>query len=343
MPDIFKGYKGAFLSGLLLAVFWCLITGAGMSLHGTSHDYRYEAEFASVLYSYPELKELYNQEHSFPVPGLEGTFLNEGICKQMVPQGICRAEDYILISAYDSGTGEEEKYHSVIYVLSAVNHKLLTVLELPDETHAGGLAFDGIYVWVAKGKEKACSVISYDVITLAVNSGKICYGLNNYTATVPCGIRASFLTYFQEQLWIGICTENSREGNLCRFAITTDREGNLELVQTAQLKIPEHANGVVFSEIDGRVCMAVNCSWSRYLSSKVYLYEAEQQGNGLVFQQHGYKTFPPMLEEAYGDGEYIYFLFESAATCYSSLFYHKCAMPVDRVCALGIKKLFDWM
>ncbi len=50
-----------------------------------------------------------------------------------------------------------------------------------------------------------------------------------------------------------------------------------------------------------------------------------------------------MLEEAFSDGEHVYFLFESAATCYSKTFYHKCVLPVDRVCAVNEKDLFDWI
>lgn len=340
-------YGKAFLTGMVLTLSWLLLTGETKFFRGTSMDYRYHAEFVMVLNNYLDFKEMYNAEYSFPIPGLANTSLNEGICTQMVPQGICSAGDYILISAYDSGTEDREvPYHSVIYVLSNLNERektLLTVLELPDATHAGGLAFDGNYVWVAKGKTKTCSAIAYYVIEQAVNSGKICYAIENYTETVSCGMRASFLAFAQGYLWIGTSTAKAVDGNLRRFSVETNSEGNLQLIQTAQMKIPAHGNGITFSEVEGRLCMAVNCSWSRYLGSKVYLYEAKRQGNSMVFEKHGYRSFPPMLEESFSDGERVYFLFESAATCYSSVFYNKCMMPVDRVCAVNEKDLFDWI
>lgn len=343
----FNSYKKAFLTGMLLTVCWLVLTGETWVYRGTSVDYRYNAEFVSVLNNYLGFKKIYNAEHSFPVPGLASTYLSEGVCTEMVPQGICSTGDYLLISAYDYGSEErEESFHSVIYILSNLDHQnrsLLTVLELPDVTHAGGLAFDGTYVWIAKGKTKTCSAIAYDLIERAAKSRRICYSIDEYTATLDCGIRASFLTYEQGCLWIGTSTSKTRDGNLRRFVVTTDWQGELQLVQTAQMRIPAHANGVTFSEIDGRLCMAVNCSWSRYFGSTVHLYEAKQQGNALVFENHGYHLFPPMLEESFSDGEYVYFLFESAATCYSRKFYNKCMLPVDRVCAINERDLFNWI
>ncbi len=347
MKKKLNNYKKAFLTGMMLALSWLLLTGETRVFRGTSMDYRYNAEFVMVLNNYLDLKKMYNDEYSFPIPGLANTSLNEGICTQMVPQGICSAGNYILISAYDNGTEERElPYPSVIYILSNIEGRkrtLLTVLELPDSTHAGGLAFDGTYVWVAKGKTKTCSAIAFDMIEQAVNSGKICYAVEEYTETVDCGVRASFLAFAQGYLWIGTSTAKAVDGNLRRFSIETDIEGKLQLIQTAQMKIPAHANGITFSEVDNRLCMAVNCSWSRYLGSKVHLYEAKQKGNSLIFEKHGYQAFPPMLEEAFSDGEHVYFLFESAATCYSKTFYHKCVLPVDRVCAVNEKDLFDWI
>lgn len=134
-------YKRAFLTGMVLALSWLLLTGETRFFRGTSMDYRYNAEFVMVLNNYLDFKEIYNAEYSFPIPGLANTSLNEGICTQMVPQGICSAGDYILISAYDNGSEDREKpYHSVIYILSnkeGRKRQLLTVLELPDVTHAG--------------------------------------------------------------------------------------------------------------------------------------------------------------------------------------------------------------
>lgn len=339
--------KKVFLLGLILTACWLILTGETWFYQGTSIDYRYQAEFVSVLNNYLGFKKMYCADQSFAVPGLSATYLSDGICEQMVPQGICSAGNYILISAYDSGDEEHKKKHSsVIYILSNKNNRsrtLLTVLELPDVTHAGGLAFDGTYVWVAKGKEKACSAIAYEVIEQAVHSRQMCYRLEQYTATVSCGIRASFLTYEHGCLWIGTSTAKTKDGNLCRFEVTIDGQGQLKLMKTAQTKIPAHANGITFSEINGKLCMAVNCSYSRYLGSTVHLYEANEQGNSLIFEHKGYCSFPPMLEEAFSDGEYVYFLFESAATCYSKKFYNKCVLPVDRVCAVHENDLFFWV
>ena len=55
----------------------------------------------------------------------------------MVPQGMCIAEQYTLITAYDS----DEAAKSVIYVLD-FNKNLVKTLILPDSYHVGGIAYD---------------------------------------------------------------------------------------------------------------------------------------------------------------------------------------------------------
>ena len=46
-----------------------------------------------------------------------------------------------------------------------------------------------------------------------------------------------------------------------------------------------------------------------------------------------------LVEELVSDGAYTYCLFESAATCYSTVEGMKCRYPVDRVCALENRKI----
>ena len=149
----------------------------------TSIQFRYPEAFQKTLSRYPVFAKLYCEEDSPAVPGLAYTELEEYGCNQMVPQGICIAGEYMLISAYDNGPRagliRDESYvpqNSVIYILSCGRGEFLTTLILPDVNHVGGLAFDGSRVWIAKSSTGTVSVISYERIA-ADSPAFLCQGM----------------------------------------------------------------------------------------------------------------------------------------------------------------------
>ena len=323
----------------------------------TSTQYRYDKKFQDTLDHYRRFSSLYCPEASPAVPGLEHTeVLGEG-CEQMVPQGICIAGDYMLVTAYDNvryyaqKTGREYKKvnNSVLYVLSnqeSTKYQLLTTIVLPDINHVGGVTFDGENVWIAKSSTKMCSRISYDKIRQAVRSGETSYALLEYDQNVPCGAVASFVTYYDGKLWVGTYSNRiSKKGTLRSFDIkqkSTSEGIKYELQKEEEILIPGYANGVEFVESGGKTFMALVSSKGRYFDSNIYFYQVVRDpytGKNL-YDLYGSCKFPPMAEELVCDGENTYFLFESSATCYSALAYAKCKYPVDRICALSTQELF---
>lgn len=85
---------------------------------------------------------------TIPIPGLVETYVEiEGksrSSKQYVPQGLCLAGDYMLITAYDA----KKKLNSVIYAVDTKEEKLVSTLTLPNKYHAGGIAYDGENIWM---------------------------------------------------------------------------------------------------------------------------------------------------------------------------------------------------
>lgn len=302
----------------------------------TSVQYRYPEAFKKTLGRYASFADLYCEEDSVAVPGLAFTELDGYGCNQMVPQGICIADEYMLISAYDNGAGaglqRDESYvpqNSVIYILSRSQGEFLTTLILPDVNHVGGLAFDGSRVWVAKSSTKTLSAISYQRIAEAAACGRASISLPEYDATVPCGMTASFVSFYDNRLWVGTYnTLGKGQGSLTSFLVA--EEEGLRLLPQETLKIPPYAQGITFLEQEGRTYMAVSASCGRYLDSVLYIYELPEEG-GLAFR--GGISLPPMSEELVNDGTHTYVLFESGATCYSRA-YLRCLYPVDRVCGL---------
>lgn len=350
-------------------------------LSKTSTGYRYEEKFQRTLKKYQQFEAMYEEELSTAVPGLEATNVLGSICDQMVPQGICIAGDYMLVTAYDNMKNyaqktKQQKYevsNSVLYVLSnedPENRKLMTTIVLPDINHVGGVTFDGENVWIAKSTSRQCSMISYDVIEEAVQSGEESYQLAQYDQNVNCGAVASFISYHDDKLWIGTYSNRiSGMGALRSYEIVkkdTEKGVEYQLVRQEELVIPGFANGVAFLESSGayehtelsedcvgaadgqnslekKTYMAVSTSKGRYFDSKIYFYEIIKDSNTGKNFYHCYNSckFPPMAEELVCDGENTYFLFESSATCYSTLSYQKCSYPVDRICALSTSDLFQ--
>lgn len=322
--------------------FFRLSLGAEDGGEATTIQYRYPKEFQKTLQKYRIFAMLYREEASRAIPGLAFTDLGESVCSQMVPQGICIAGDYMLISAYDNGANVSFRkntgyvpQNSVIYVLSyreGCPGEFLTTLVLPDVNHVGGLAFDGRRIWIAKSSTKTLSAISYEVVKEAAGCGQESVLLPRYEATVSCGVRASFVSFYDQRLWVG--TYNSLlqgKSSLTAFSIIEGQEP--KLVMEAAWKIPSCAQGITFLERGERVYMAVSASCGRFLTSTLYLYEmegADQTEPTLA----GSISLPPMSEELISDGSHVYVLFESGATCFSTGAYRKCPYPVDRICAL---------
>lgn len=364
--NVNRFFKYSFLLWMLTAAWWLLETGARTPavvsfIHNlektatvqgfTSTDFRYNQKFQKTLNRYQQFSSFYQNEYSTAIPGLRTTEILDDICTQMVPQGICIAKDYMLVSAYDNTRAvlgkKAQSYqvnNSVLYVLSndnARNRKLLTTIVLPDINHVGGVAFDGSRVWIAKSTTRKCSVINYDVIQAAAESGRSSYQLERYDQTVDCGAVASFLTYHDGRIWVGTYSNRiSGMGTLRSYDI---REGkNLRLVKREELSIPGYANGVSFMEYGDESYMAVTTSKGRIFDSRIYFYQVAkdiQQDRNLYYCYKSCK-FPPMAEELVCDGENTYFLFESSATCYSTGTYTGCSYPVDRICALSTTDLF---
>ncbi|MEG0963206.1 MAG: hypothetical protein RSF88_10145 [Lachnospiraceae bacterium] len=363
-----KVMKYSMMISLIITAYWLLMWGrasdavisflqnvqknASQQMTGTSTEYRYEQEFQKTIRKYNQFGTTYQEKNSTAIPGLIATDVLGNVCEQMVPQGICIAGDYMIVSAYDNiaayaGEKKQKNYevnNSVLYILSnqdPSNRKLLTTMVLPDINHVGGVAFDGARVWIAKSTTKQCSTIDYNEIKTAANSGADSYWLSEYTDNVKCGAVASFLTYYNDKLWVGTYSNLiSGMGTLRSYDITN--EESLQLVKQEEIQIPGYANGVAFMENGTDTYMAVSTSKGRYYDSNIYFYQVEKDmisGNSIYYCYNSCK-FPPMAEELICDGENTYFLFESSATCYSTQTYQKCAYPVDRICALSTEHLF---
>ena len=353
-----KLYTDSLLVPVLIATmafYGLLLFGTGIfysPIHShqaeTSTEYRYNDSFNNTLTKYTVLNELYQDELSFATPGLVSTNILGSSTKNMVPQGICKAGDYLLISAYDSATISmrtlftNTKQNSVLYILSS-RGEYLNTLVLPDANHVGGITYDGENIWVAKGSDMSCSVIPYEAIELAASGEAGGMQLERYIDDVYCGRNASFIDYYNGKLWIGTFTKSPISSSSVGIYEIYPDQGSYALEEVDSLKLPARAQGLSFFEQDDAHYMIVSTSYGRQNNSTYYLYEIGRYRREYFLNKLGECELPPMSEELYNDGEYSYLMFESAATKYSTRAYYKCKDPVDRICVVENSSLLACM
>lgn len=344
---------------VMFALILLVIFGLYLYVTGdTTTDFRYGYRMESVLEEYTEFAELTDMDSSFAIPGLARTNVTpqarvtvEGSVEMleaerrhstrtMVPQGICFAGQFVLISAYDS----KAEYPSVLYVLDRDTKEYRTTVLLEDKNHVGGIAYDGEFVWIAKSGDCALSAISYDRIKLAADAGEDCVSVY-YDDTYAISCRASFVTYYDGLLWVGVFEKADNRVSVLRGFEFHDKEGVTGLLQKDELFLPEQANGAAITKVNGHICLIVDTSYGRLKASKVHVYELSMDENNFesaVCLLKAEYDFPPMLEEVECNGRDIYYVFESGATTYSTKWSFRCKYPVDRVCVTGQDTMFAW-
>lgn len=168
----------------------------------------------------PIVKKSANYNKSYTIPGIRSTNVNGFESTSMCPQGLTFAENYLLISAYD--TYNEE--NSVIYVMDKTSKELLTVIVLPNKTHAGGITYDGENIWITNG-QKICT-IDFKEVDAAAQENNIFKNIN-FTGIYNLGHKASFLAWYKNQIWTGNF-EYTQNGKLRSYSITktTNNEQN---------------------------------------------------------------------------------------------------------------------
>ncbi len=329
---------------------------------GTSTDYRYDKKFFAAKLFYNDFAVI--SDSHYPIPGLENTDVLGSDCSCMTPQGLCVSEDFIFISAYcsvkkykteleenvdfggnaDKLSAEENHitHNSVIYIIDRKNGEYVKNMVLPDTNHVGGLAFDGENLLIAKSTDQQISVItSKQIETVLATKSRTVSAVYDYS--VDCGCTASFVTYHDGIIWVGVFNENE-EGEFNGFVF--DSEAN-ELNKLVSVKIPAKANGACFAEFDGETCLAVNSSYGRKNISEIWLYSVVDYGTeAMAITQNDKYIAPPTVQNSCVYDGRVYYIYESAATCYSeveSAFDEKsttCA--IDRICIGDAEKLFNW-
>lgn len=155
--------------------------------------------------TYPEPNAKYN------IYNLVRNASKSGGCSDMVPQGICFAGDYLLITAYC----KDKSHNSVIYVFNESDKSYYGTIKLPGKAHVGGIAYDcnrSGNIWVAQFSELN-----------PANSFARCYKVENKTFNRPT------LPY-QFQISVPLKTQGiSVRGNKMLISTSYGRKNNSKM------------------------------------------------------------------------------------------------------------------
>ena len=305
----------------------------------TSFEFSFNSEYTAAKVAFTDFRTLVNeQKTNIPIPGIKKTvFANGESSEDMVPQGICVAGKYVLVTAYD----HEGKFNSVLYIISIENRnnpELMSTMVLPDKNHVGGVTFDGEYVWLAKSTSKKLSAIKFETIENAANSANDCYVLKQYYKNVDCDTTASFVTYYGGLIWVGLF-DSANEGTLYGYNLVKNGEA-FSLSQKYVLPVPRQTQGAAFTERDGKLYLMTSSSYGAFIPSKLCLFEVILGSDVMKVTQVKQFEFPPMTEEIEFYNGSLFVMFESAAKEYSTGD-DKALMPIDRVCVLDEVRLLS--
>jgi Fibronectin type III domain./Bacterial Ig-like domain (group 3). len=266
---------------------------------------------------------------SYVIPGLATTNVDGFSSTTMCPQGITFTENYLLQTAYDL-SGEE---NSVIYVMDKNSRELLTTLVLPSQTHAGGIGYDGTNIWVPTGKK--VSSIPVTDIDEAVASGNA-YVKVSYLTTCSINNVGSYITYYDNKLWVGTYDE-LKQTYMYSYDIY-DKDSNPTLEQVDAIYMPTRVQGAAFTS-QGTLILSRSCQLYKGLRGymrqlDVYRPDFANENNGIILLGDVGNTveMPSMNEDIAIDGAYLYVNFESAA-------FDKASYKMDRICAFKLSSI----
>lgn len=288
-------------------------------------------------------------EQSYVIPGLRQTKVGEEeVCNTMIPQGVCIAGRYILISAYDGvyKVKERSRYYeayshdrhqSVIYVLDKNSKRYLTTMVLCDsQCHVGSIAYntddrilyiadsDNDYVWKMELQE-----IIDAVWDCRMNGVDPCYvELSDYFEVEN---RPSALCYYEKRVYVGECADNFSNSFNNKMLVYTPDGTHLE---GRTLQLPYYTQGVAFTSVGKETYLFVSGSRGRYFTSTLHVYQTEKVEDDIMLGEKVEEVpYPNMSEDIDIEGDALYSCYESACN-----FYHlpldgigRSRNPVDRI------------
>ena len=283
---------------------------------------------------------LKNLDYSFfdeiDIPGMpttrENDFINQYIFSEsQAPQGICLTDEFVLITSYST----EDDCMGELMVMDRETGEYMITLGMDENSHLGGIAFDGDNVWVCNSHENTIERISYDFIQQMAyqNKGEV-VDAREVVDEYPVRNVPSCITYYGGRLWIATHTlvVNSK-----MYAYYFDHSSD-KLVALSSYKIPAKVQGVAFDSSGG---VHLSSSYGRNKSSYLYNYTSITALATSPNRPAIKVEMPPCSEEIDIYADNVYVMFESAGEKYLEGTDGKgqSLSPIDKILIIPVDEL----
>ena len=284
-------------------------------------------------------------EKTLPIPGLIETCIKtEGVSsssKQYVPQGLCRAGKFMLITAYDV----RKKHNSVIYAVDIESMKLVSTLTMPNRFHAGGITYDGENIWMTgESSDKYegdpfVQYMTYETFLSHLSDPVSEVKESELSEYIYIKNKPSFLEYNDGILWVGTYAgrKNTAEAYMNGYEIIGEY-GNRRLNTIMYSIIAGIDSSAQGADIVGNYLYVSSSykSTSRMKTSFITKYNLKKADTGIgnyYVEECEMKRIevPKMNEEIVIDGSTVYINFESGAS-----YWRHALINTDRVLAVDL-------
>ena len=221
-------------------------------------------------------------------------------------QGLCFTPDYILMTAY----AEEAQSSGSLMVFDRSSGEYLVTLRMREDSHLGGIAFDGDNVWVCHSSAKTLERIPYTTIrSMAKRSDRRCVDISEMTDEYRLKNIPSSITCYGGRIWVATHTK-ILDSQMRSYSY--DKKSN-QLSSVNSFRIPSKVQGIAF-DADGTVYLSTSYGRNNSSYLKVYasLLTLTQSPNEPTMNVE----MPPCAEQIAIADEHIYVIFESASRKY---------------------------
>lgn len=304
---------------------------------------------------YKTFKNLILTNIDIPICGLEWTAIDNIRSSEMVPQGVCCAGQYLLITSYAHKPSSAKTALTILNIKDGSYVKTIGI----EPVHAGGIAFhpQSGYVWVSydePGKTSA-RLMRVSLNTILKQKDGTALSESSFSLFYLTELRrSSYLTIHNNLLYTGYFSQ-SKTGSF--FAVALNALGEPEIREKNYLKslyscnTRDYIQGVSFIETASQKYAVFSQSYGRRSASLflergskllVYPYQKLEIAD---FREKPKKRIcmPVMIEQTYPyHDEILFAVFESA----SRVYYDNPAPKggnsknqIDRICGLDLKKM----
>ena len=226
--------------------------------------------------------------------------------RDMYLQGICFTEKYVLITSY----ADEKKNLGKIMIYDKFTGEYLLSLGMDENSHLGGIAYDGSNIWVCNSSQMSVERISYTFVCVAAENHKgELLDIRNLVDVYPVKLIPSCITFYDGCLWIA---SHKKYTNSHMMSYRFDVMNN-ELNFDSVYQIPSKVQGIVFDE-NGRIILST--SYGRKKSSYLKIYPSVEKMSINIDEYEQLIELPPCSEGIDMNNQQLFIIFESAGEKY---------------------------